>query len=358
MIVSATNFEQKALIGKLRLTSTLSVETGLHIGGSGENLDIGGLDKPVIRDPLTRHPYLPGSSLKGKLRSILERLLKKPINRDGGNIYRYESDDLVDGFTEIKQENSSLLIRYDGASNCQISRVFGSTGVNCWVKADLVEREKLERVSGVEARIIIAASAGENRLGRFERQGEEITEREVREQYIKIKGRNSPARLIVRDCHLSDESVKLLERVDTGLYMTEWKFENGIDRITAAANPRQLERVPAGSKFQFELIYTVEDETQAIEDLQNIAIALALLEDDALGGHGSRGYGKVTFHNFNFSYRSLEQYRRQVTSNSPDESASEPIQSVANTKSFLENFGRFRDQVQQLLLPAKRVDNE
>jgi len=349
MIVSDSNFEQKALIGKIRITSTLLVETGIHIGGGGERLDIGGLDKPVIRNPLTRHPYLPGSSLKGKLRSILERLLKKPINRYGGSgIYRYESDDLVDGFTEIQQRNSSLLIRYEGASNCQICRVFGSTGVNCWVKADLVDREKLDRVLGVEPRIIIAASAGENRLGRFERQGEEIREGEVREQYIKIKGRNSPARLIVRDSHLLDESVKLLERVDTGLYMTEWKFENGIDRITAAANPRQVERVPAGSKFQFELIYTVEDASQAIEDLQNLAIALALLEDDALGGHGSRGYGKVKFADFQFSFRSLNQYR-QIASG---ESGLPPIQPVANTEALLENFGRFRDEIQQRLLPG------
>ncbi|MEN8444329.1 MAG: RAMP superfamily CRISPR-associated protein, partial [Cyanobacteria bacterium J06555_13] len=88
---------QKPLLGKLRIVSTLVARTGLHIGGGGDNLDIGGIDKPVIRDPITQHPYLPGSSLKGKLRSTLERLRNKSLNRPGGSgTYRYESDDLLD----------------------------------------------------------------------------------------------------------------------------------------------------------------------------------------------------------------------------------------------------------------------
>lgn len=278
--------EQKPLLGKFRLTSTLRVETGLHIGGGGENLDIGGLDKPVIRDPLTRNPYLPGSSIKGKLRSILERLLNKPLNRPGGSdTYRYESDDLEDGFSEV----DGRLIPYEGAKNCQISRVFGSTagptgrGNKTWVKTSIVQTQGLEEK---ETRMING------------------------ESYTSTNGRNSPARLIVRDSHLLPDSVQKLKEIDTGLYMTEWKFENGLDRVTAAANPRQLERVPAGSEFAFELVYTVENAEQAIEDLRNLSIALAILEDDALGGHGSRGYGKVSFKNFKFFYRDIEQYRQ------------------------------------------------
>lgn len=290
----------KPLLGKFRLTSTLIVETGLHIGGGGENLNIGGLDKSVIRDPLTQQPYLPGSSIKGKLRSILERLLNKPLNRPGGSgTYRYESDDLEDGFTEIEGQ----LIPYEGARKCQISRLFGSTGGpagrgnNTWIKTTILESQGLEK-----------------KKRRIEGKEEPITRTIGGEEYTSTTGgRNSPARLIVRDCHLTDASTKRLKEIDTGLFMTEWKFENGIDRITAAANPRQVERVPAGSEFKFELIYTVEDASQAEEDLKNIAFALAILEDDALGGHGSRGYGKVRFDNFEFSYRDIEQYR-QLTS--------------------------------------------
>ena len=64
---------------------------------------------------------------------------------------------------------------------------------------------------------------------------------------IEIDGHNYPARLIVRDSHLTDDSANELKvGVNTGLYMTERKFENGLDRITAAAVPRQFEGVPKG----------------------------------------------------------------------------------------------------------------
>lgn len=139
-------------------------------------------------------------------------------------------------------------------------------------------------------------------------------------------------------------------RIDTGLYMTEWKFENGIDRVTAAANPRQLERVPAGAKFQFEMVYTVEDETQIVEDVQNLAIALAILEDDALGGHGSRGYGKVRFENFQFFYRGAAQYK-QVVSGGSD--FLQPLQTLTDTAALLENFGNLTQTLQQRLLPGE-----
>jgi CRISPR-associated protein Csm3 len=339
--------EQKPLLGKIRVTSTLIAETGLHIGGGGENLDIGGLDKPVIRDPLTQFPYLPGSSIKGKLRSILERLLNKPLNRTGGSgTYRYESDDLEDGFTQI---NDKLLIRYEGAKTCQISRLFGSTGSDCWIEKDNPEVKALERVQNVLSRYI--AWVDNAKTGEFvENNSTELNQDKVVKEFTKFKGRNCPARLIIRDSHLSPESAELLKKVDTGLFMTEWKFENGIDRVTAAANPRQLERVPAGAKFNFELIYTVEDAQQAIEDLQNIAIALAILEDDALGGHGSRGYGKVKLQNFNFFYRSLDDYRRIASTGSSGLGNIDPI---GNTQELLDNFVRLRDDILRRLPPGE-----
>jgi CRISPR-associated protein Csm3 len=297
---------QKPLLGKFRLISTLNVETGLHIGGGGENLDIGGLDKPVIRDPITQFPYLPGSSIKGKLRSILERVLNKPLNRPGGSgTYRYESDDLESGYSQA----GGQLIPFEGARTCPVSRVFGSTGTTCWIPTAIQETQRLEVDRNVDRQTIEGV------------------------EYVKIKGRNAPARLIVRDAHLTEDSANQLKQVDTGLYMTEWKFENGMDRITAAANPRQLERVPAGSQFQFELIYTVEDAQQATEDLKNLAIALAILEDDALGGHGSRGYGKVRFQNFQFIYRDIQQYRQMAGGEAP---MSE--RAIADTAALLTQF--------------------
>ena len=58
--------------GKYVLKGKIECLTGLRIGGVTEGVEIGGLDNPVIKDPLTREPYIPGSSLKGKLRSHLE----------------------------------------------------------------------------------------------------------------------------------------------------------------------------------------------------------------------------------------------------------------------------------------------
>ena len=313
---------QKPLLGKLRIVSTLTAKTGLHIGGGGETLEIGGLDKPVIRDPITLQPYLPGSSLKGKLRSTLERLRNKPLNRPGGSgTYRYESDDLRPGYTEISE---GRYVAFEGANTCQVSRLFGSTGANCWIKTSEAAADNIvppnSRTTTIEGN-----------------------------DYTRVKGRNHPARLIVRDCHLTDDSVKQLKQIDTGLNMTEWKFENGMDRITAAANPRQLERVPAGAQFSFEMVYTVEVAEQAVEDIKNLVIALAILEDDALGGHGSRGYGKVQFKDFKFYCRDISQYQQIGNA---DIDFSQPNLTLTDTATLLENFADLTNTVGTRLLPG------
>lgn len=328
-MVTVVNRPQKGLLGKVIITSTLIVETGLHIGGGGETLNIGGIDKPVIRDPLTNQPYLPGSSLKGKMRATLERLFNKPLNRGGAGVYRYESDDLVDGYTKVGQDQ---YVFSEGARTCQLSRVFGSTGASeCWVEASLARTEGL--VSNEEQSNKNLAIGGH--------------------PHVKVKGRNAPARLIVRDCHLEEDSAEKLAQIDTGLYMTEWKFENGIDRITAAANPRQFERVPAGSRFKFEMVYTVEEATQAVEDLKNLAIALAILEDDALGGHGSRGYGKVRFEKFSFHYRSVDQYL-QMAQGTLEVTGS--LLEAENVQALLSNFPQLSDEVARKLLPSRNQE--
>ncbi len=218
-----SNERQKPIIGKVIIKGSLKCETGLHIGSSKDNLEIGGLDSQVVRDPVSREPYIPGSSLRGKLRSIFERQQGVEFNRDSGQgVYRHECTD----------------------KTCPVCRLFGATGSK--------------------------------------------------------EGENQPARLAIRDIRLTGESRKMLESIDTGLQYTELKFENALDRITASANPRQIERVPAGAEFDFEMVYTVEtqDKEQVVKDLQHIIGLLNMLQDDSLGGHGARGYGKVTI---NFS---------------------------------------------------------
>ena len=77
--------------------------------------------------------------------------------------------------------------------------------------------------------------------------------------------------------------------------MTEVKFENTISRITAVANPRQIERVVRGAVFALDLIYNAQKEEEMTEDFQTIAEGIKLLQYDYIGGHGSRGYGKIRF---------------------------------------------------------------
>ncbi|HOT98544.1 MAG TPA: type III-A CRISPR-associated RAMP protein Csm3 [bacterium] len=210
----------KPIIGKLLIKGVLRCETGLHIGSAQGNLEIGGLDSPVVRDPLSREPYIPGSSLRGKMRAILERKEGKTFDRHSGQgVYRHECADL----------------------SCTVCRLFGATG----------------------------------------RGQDEV---------------NQPSRLAIRDLRLTHDSLARLNEIDTGLQYTELKFENALDRITAAANPRQIERVPAGAEFRFELVYTVETEskTELESDLKNIFALLNMVQDDSIGGHGARGYGKIS----------------------------------------------------------------
>jgi len=219
----AINMDKK-LLGKILVKGKIICLTGLHIGSSKENMEIGAVDSPVVRDPVTREPYIPGSSLKGKMRALLEKALGKTPERSMG-------------------ENVKIHVcnKSDDAIKCDVCRLFGSTGKN-------VNQEE---------------------------------------------GTHFPARLIVRDAYLTKESVERLSDIDTGLQYTEWKFENAIDRITSSANPRQLERVPRGAEFEFELIYNVEDTKTFKNDIENLIFAIELLKLDALGGHGSRGYGKI-----------------------------------------------------------------
>ncbi|MCW7079741.1 MAG: type III-A CRISPR-associated RAMP protein Csm3 [Candidatus Methanospirare jalkutatii] len=230
--------------GKAIIRGILRLKTGLHIGASPEVAEIGGLDSPVVKDTLTNEPYIPGSSLKGKMRSLFERAKNGAEGQGDGKFYN----------REMKVGGTSLWMHacenYEEAKKCEVCRLFGSTG--------------------------------------------------------KDGGGNFPSRIIVRDCFLTEDSRRRLEEEGT-----ELKFENFIDRITSAANPRQIERVPAGCEFNFEIIYNIEDENEKEEDLKNICRAMKMLEDDYLGGSGSRGYGKVEMLVQEILERPLEFYLKE-----------------------------------------------
>ncbi|NUM44667.1 MAG: type III-A CRISPR-associated RAMP protein Csm3 [Anaerolineales bacterium] len=245
-------FKTIKLLGRVFFTFDLETVTGLHIGGSDTGIEIGGVDKTVIRDTLTNRPYIPGSSLKGKMRSLMEKYLglkqNQPIHNgfihSCGAEYKTKEDLEKKGKPEYK--------------NCDVCQVFGIPG-----------------------------------------------ERDF----------STPTRLIVRDVQLTDASAKELEDSKrTDFPFTEVKTEVSIDRVTAAANPRQMERVPAGVVFApGEIIFSVYhgddcDAGRDIDRLKAVVSGLQLLEDDFLGGLGSRGSGKVRLANLKVGVRSKEKY--------------------------------------------------
>lgn len=103
-----------------------------------------------------------------------------------------------------------------------------------------------------------------------------------------------------------------IREAKTALPYTEIKTEVAIDRVTSQANPRDVERVPAGAVFgPMELVYNIYSE-QDVAWISVLLDAMQLLEDDYLGGHGSRGSGKVVFQNLHLILKRADQYRQPI----------------------------------------------
>ena len=239
--------KSKKIKSKLFIEGKIHTLTGLHIGGNSGGLRIGGVDSAVVRSALSNEPYIPGSSLRGKMRSLLERARgPESQNSEEG------------GYSDKGQAGNK--------SNTLLGKLFGT-------------------------------SADQNK--------------------------EEPTRLIVRDTHLTSKSAKELKNAsNTDMPMTEVKTEVSIHRITSAANPREFERVPAGAVFDVKMILTLfeyvksddrakdkcDDEPKKFLNL--IFEAFALIEGDSLGGHGSRGYGKVCFREFKVFEKTAEDYKK------------------------------------------------
>src|SRR6202023_39411 len=227
---SHTAQTQLQLVGKLILSGELHCETGLHIGAGKGSLEIGGADNPVVKDAFEL-PYIPGSSLRGKVRSLLENALG--LTSPAELVYL------------SKRRGQEVRIHQSDRPDDEICLLFGRNPG----RLDRVEGEALE------------ANAA------------------------------TPARLTVYDAPLITESITPQMRENMDDELTEVKSENAIDRITSQANPRTLERVPAGARFHFRMVLDV----LCAEDrplIARFAEGLRLLEDDTLGGGGSGGSGR------------------------------------------------------------------
>ncbi len=190
------------LIKKLKYEGSLFLKSGLHIGASKENAEIGGVDSPIVRRRDNNEPYIPGSSIKGKIRSLLEQ------RRGAAKI----------------------------GDNDEVNALFG------------------------------------------------------------FAGKDISSRIIVRDAYLeSSDATKLKDNFNTDLPYSEVKFENTIDRVTGkASNPRQIERVPAGVSFKLEFILNVWNNDNENELKELFDEGINLINNDYLGGNGTRGYGHIS----------------------------------------------------------------
>ena len=96
----------KTLKGEIQLL------TGLHIGGGDADMHIGGIDNTVIKHPETKEPYIPGSSIKGKMRSMLEWELGV-VGDTGGKPLGYHH---IAGLSEGKKTQAKILLKLFGAA--------------------------------------------------------------------------------------------------------------------------------------------------------------------------------------------------------------------------------------------------
>jgi CRISPR-associated protein Csm3 len=206
---------------------TIILKSGLHIGSGNMEMHIGGTDSPVIMHPHTREPYIPGSSIKGKTRSLLELESGYMGLTKGAPLSPRALDKASDSSMKAKGE---AIVTFFGAGGSELDE--------------------------------------ENSFG--------------------------PTRVSFADCYLNST---WKDKAKTNRWpLTEVKSENSIDRVKGVAqHPRFIERVPEGTVFDFTVNFKVLHEGEEAQFENLLFKGLKLIEMDALGGSGSRGYGRVQF---------------------------------------------------------------
>jgi CRISPR-associated protein Csm3 len=241
------------LIGKLILEGDMHCETGLHVGAGKGSLEIGGADNPVVKDAQGR-PYVPGSSLRGRIRSLLEQATGMAVPSELVYI--------------SKRKGQEVRIHQSDRPDDEICILFGRSP------------SRMDKAAGGPGQKAAGDDDG---------------------------GNATPARLSVFDAPLIAGSITPQMRENLDDELTEVKSENAIDRITSQANPRTLERVPAGARFRIRMVLDLLCPEDAV--LPGLLVqGLRLLEDDALGGGGSRGNGRVRFDNLKLTWRGRDYY--------------------------------------------------
>lgn len=186
-----------------KLSGTLELVTGLHIGSGNNEMHIGGTDNPVIKNPITNEPYIPGSSIKGKIRSLLEWEL--------GVVGITQGDPL--GFSHI----SKITDAEQKSQAKNILKLFGGAPEG----------------SGAD------------------------------EALVKEIG---PTRLAFWDCPLEKTWVEEMSRKNLLLTETKMEnMIDRIQGV--AKHPRNTERVPGGARFEFNLTIRMHDNEDLLPTL-------------------------------------------------------------------------------------------
>ena len=141
--------------------------------------------------------------------------------------------------------------------------------------------------------------------------------KEIQKEVYRLFGSSKPiiaSRLQFQDSLLSDKTInEIFNGIEFDLPYTEIKYENTID-TNGIANPRQQERVPAEAEFDFKIVYNIEKIEDFKEDMENILLMIDVLEDDYLGGHGTRGYGRIKFKNLSLELKTYtEENKKELT---------------------------------------------
>ena len=246
--------------GSFIINYKLRALTGLRVGGSKEEFDIGGTDNPVIKVPVeipdfygdgeplpAGAPYIPGSSIKGKIRSLLEWVYGR-----------------VEEMYKKNPDNIDQAGKPCDCGQCPICIVFG-TG----------DAKTLERLA---------------------EEGKELP---------------GPPRAKFFDAYPTKETLERLEETLGKGIFTEIKTENQINRITSKATPRKVERVPAGAEFKGTIVFDCYKEGDG-ELISVVFQGMKKLEDNFLGGYGSRGSGRVKFKEIEVIWRPADFYKGKV----------------------------------------------
>lgn len=227
--------------------------SGLHIGGSDNNIELGNISS-VIKHIHTNEPYIPGSSIKGKIRSLLEQV--------------YGFSDIFEGNTtncknlNIEERKKKLLIEND---------------VNKLLKSD-----ELQKDIGLDKKEIVKLAKI------FKLPNEKIEKLKMICKLFGDTSNKNPTRGIFRDSLLNNEYKKLYDGD-----VIEIKTENSVNNMTMKATPRTKERVIEGAEFDFTITLKIMEKNEKNDLLDLLFEGLTLLEKDYLGGHGSRGSGRI-----------------------------------------------------------------